>query len=384
MPTKFRAAINGSALELSWEAPSDPAGGWELLRSASAFAVETVGKAEVIQKLPPRQRAFAYSPTDGKAWYYAILPLAGDGSALISILPGKTVTALAIAIPASKSPTSVDTTKAAAPSAKSSAMAFSGSVDGSALRLSFVIPPGSGTMLVYRSERSFVDGSSLLAASLLSSLPESTTSFIDFPIPGTDYYYALIREADLKAGTISFAAGAPAATLGPISIPATGQELSFPETGDLARTYPLPSWLFAKPGDPGVGSSPGRISTQTEKAIAAILAPFPKSKPKAPTLALLQEDRGQARGGEEYALSLILQGAWRSGNWVLVIEQLQSYLSLNRSPSIASRAHFYLGQAYAMTGHYRDAFFEFLSARDFHAGETRPWLLWIVAMERNQ
>ena len=54
------------------------------------------------------------------------------------------------------------------------------------------------------------------------------------------------------------------------------------------------------------------------------------------------------------------------------MDQLRNYLSLNRSPKAAARAHFYLGEALAFMGSARDAFFEFLSARDSYP--TRPSL----------
>jgi hypothetical protein len=221
-----------------------------------------------------------------------------------------------------------------------------------------------------------------LSANLIATIPESTLSFIDYPVPGLSYFYALVRESSLKDGSVSFGSSSESASIGPVGIVAAAESMPLPETSVLSRSYPLPSWLFAKPGDQGLGVRSATLSEQTEKAIAAILAPFPKKNPPAPTFAVLREDRVQARGGEEYALSLILKGPLRVSDWKSAVDQLQRYLSLNRSPAVASRAHFYLGQAYAMTGQYRDSFFEFLLARDFHAAETRPWLLWLVAIQR--
>ena len=374
IPTRFRAAVNGSTLELSWEAPSDPPGGWGLYRSSQAFSSKTMAQAEILGKYPGAQRSLRYSPTDAKAWFYALLPFDGSGVVQQQFMPGKTVTAIALSV------TPEVAKPAAPPPTPIGDLAASGSP--TALTLSFSIQKGTGDVLMYRSLSPFSDATSLLAASLIATLPDTTKSFLDYPIPGSSYYYALVKESDLKSGTLSFGPGG-AATIGPVGIAAPPGSPALPETGDLARSYPLPYWLFAKPGDPGIGEDRARISSQTEKAIASILSPFPASKPRPPVLTVLQEDKGQARGGEEYALSLIIQGSLRSADWRTAISQLQGYLSLNRSPAIASRAHFYLGEAFAMTGSYRDAFFEFLLARDFNAPATRPWLLWLVAMERS-
>jgi len=437
IPLRFRTAIVGSTLRMTWEATSDPAGGWEILRSSAPFSDSSFSKAEVIQKIPASQRDFTYSPTDALPWYYAILPLDTKGAAQAIFVPGKTTTAEALSLPAvAASAAAASTAAAAAPAAAAPAAAVSGgaatapraggastsppasgaaaqtptaapsgaqaaaasaaaamppgihdltaSSGKTSLTLSFAIGAGTGNVLVYRSQSPFVDATSLLSASLIATIPEATTSFADFPIPGVSNYYALVSESDLRNGQVSFGGtAATSASLGPVGIAAAPESVSLPQTGALARSYPLPSWLFAKPGDPGIGSDRFDVSEQAEKAIAAILAPYPKTTPAAPAFTVLQEDREQARGGEQYALSLIVQGSLRDADWKSAIYQLQSYLSLNRSPSVASRAHFYLGQAYAMTGLYRDAFFEFLLARDFHAPETRPWLLWLVSVLRS-
>lgn len=414
LPSRFRVAVQGAELLFSWEAAADPAGGWELLRSPAAFSPASLPAAELVQKLPAAQRSLSYRPSDGKAWYYALLPLDAAGKALAELEAGKTMTALAIAIPAdavAAAPAPASTAAAAkqvspaasgpaaapsVPAAGSTAPAETASpapdkpgiyeltatLAESSLRLGFVFGKGTGSVLVYRSSRPFSDATSLLSASLIASLPETTRSFMDFPIPGSPYYYALVSESQLRSGNLSFSKEGGSASIGPLSLSASSDFRPLPETGELARSYPLPSWLFAKPGDPGLGVEPAAISSQTEKAIAAILSPYPKTSPRAPAPALLSEDRSQPRGGEEYALSLILRGSVKAGSWTKAAEELRSYLSLNRSPALASRAHFYLGQAYALTGQYRDAFFEFLLARDFHAAETRPWLLWLVAVER--
>ncbi|HUX37253.1 MAG TPA: hypothetical protein VMV44_05060 [Rectinemataceae bacterium] len=441
LPSRFRAAINGGVLEMSWDSPSDPAGGWEVLRSPTPFTEASLPGAQLIQKIAAGQRSFNYSSPDDKAWYYALLPLDAKGLAVASFISGRTVTAVAIAVKptplaagnqpspkaqpattiapkASGGAPTIPTTggsastgpaaPAKAPAASSASGAASqapstaaassappttmplakgiwkleATVGKNRLTLSFAIGSGTGNVLVYRSLSPFSDATSLLSASLIASIPESTTSFIDYPIPGTANYYALVRESALKEGTIGFDKAASAVSLGPVGIVAQGDDRFLPATGNQARSYPLPSWLFAKPGDPGIGNDSVVLSDQTRKAIASILAPYPPTKPLPPAFSVLREDRTQARGGEEYALSLILQSSLKAADWKAAIAQLQSYLSLNRSPAVASRAHFYLGQAYAMTGYYRDAFFEFLLARDFHALETRPWLLWLVAVER--
>lgn len=376
LPSKFRAAINGAELVLTWEAAPDPAGGFELYRSASPFTEANFAQSQALQKVAPALRTLSYYPQDSTAWYYALLPLDATGKAQLSFIPGKTVTAVAISVTPLPAPIG--------PPAVKGIQNLVASVGKNQLTLGFTISVGTGNVLVYRSLSPFTDSTSLLSASLIATIPESTLSFVDYPVPGLSYFYALVRESRVKEGSVAFGQGSETATIGPIGIASGAETTTLPETSDLSRSYPLPSWLFAKPGDPGLGLRSAAVSEQTEKAIATILAPYPPKIPAAPPISILDEDRGQARGGEDYALSLIVQGPLKARDWRSAIDQLQRYLSLNRSPSVASRAHFYLGQAYAMRGQYRDSFFEFLLARDFHAPETRQWLLWLVAVQRGQ
>jgi TolA-binding protein len=145
---------------------------------------------------------------------------------------------------------------------------------------------------------------------------------------------------------------------------------------------PLPSWLFGSSDLPDSRRGREALDPETEKAIASILSAYPEAKPKAPALLVLAVDRGQAKGGEDYALSLIIQGSLKRADYPAAISQLRNYLSLNRSEDVTARAHFYLGQALAMTGSYRDAFFEFLLARKAYSPESRPWILYLVSMLR--
>ncbi|MDA8410328.1 MAG: hypothetical protein M0001_08050 [Treponema sp.] len=377
LPSRFRAAINGSEIVLTWEASVDPAGGWQLYRSAGAFSEASFARAQALQKVAPALRKLSYSPPDSTPWFYALLPLDASGKPTIAFMPGKTVTAVAISVSVAAASNPI------IPPPSKGIHNFIVAVGKGSLTLGFSISPGTGNVLVYRSLSPFSEPASLLSANLIATIPETTLSFIDYPVPGLSYYYALVKESDLKDGSVNFGTGSDSASIGPVGIAASAESLPLPETSALSRSYPLPSWLFAKPGDPGLGVRSAAIAPQTEKAIAAILGPFPKKNPTIPAFTLLKEDRTQARGGEEYALSLILRGPLKVSDWKSAIDQLQRYLSLNRSPAVASRAHFYLGQAYAMTGRYRDSFFEFLLARDFHAAETRPWLLWLVAAERS-
>jgi len=381
-PTRLRVATKGTAIVLSWEAPADAPGGWGIYRSAEALGASNLSAAQLVKVAAPSDRSASLEAPDGKGYFYALLALDKAGNPSAAFLPGKTVTA--VAIKPETAPTATPTAQPSValsshPSETVSNLSVTAGSD--SIKLGFSIAAEAGTMLVYRSPSPFTDSRSLLEATLIASVSSTTREFIDFPVPGVDYYYALLPELALKSGSVEFVTGrnvSPAKT----RIAAKSLYGALPETGDQSRITPLPSFVEGWPADAIGTRRPRSLSVETEKALATILAPYPVPKPKAPSPALLPEDRGQARGGEDYALSLILQGPFKKGDWAETMKQLRDYLSLNRSPSVASRAHFYLGIALAQSSQPRDAFFEFLQARSLHQTETRPWIQYLVALMR--
>lgn len=99
-------------------------------------------------------------------------------------------------------------------------------------------------------------------------------------------------------------------------------------------------------------------------------------------MTILPEERKSPSGGEDYALALIAREKLLPGDAAGAAEQLRKYLSLNRGPRAAARARYYLGEALAVEGAYREAFFEFLRARELFAAETAPWIDYLIAVLR--
>jgi hypothetical protein len=377
-PTRLRVAIKATEVVLAWESATDAPGGWAIYRSMDAMSDANASKAIQIAIVPPRERGFSSSPPDRTPYYYAVVALDAAKKPRLSFAPGKNLTAVAIANE-SVMPAAVPVPSAATTGPSIDALAVAVTTD--AVRLSFKVTKGTGNVLVYRGVSAFTSPMNLLDATLISTIPDTVQEFVDYPVPGLGYFYALVPESALKSGKIEFKAGANA-SIRPSIIASSGLYGALPEIGDLARITPLPSYLFGNPATREGQKRLVALSADTEKAISAILSPYPIPRLQAPPFTILNEDKGQAKGGEDYALSLIIQGSLKKGDYPAAIEQLQRYLSLNRSKAVASRAHFYLGQSLASTGSYRDAFFEFLRARDLHAAESKAWILYVVAVLR--
>ncbi|MEI6875932.1 MAG: hypothetical protein WCL50_12485 [Spirochaetota bacterium] len=377
-PTRLRVAIKATEVVLAWEAATDAPGGWAIFRSSEVITEANFPKATQLGIVLPGDRSYSTSPPDRAAYYYAVVALDAAKKPRKSFVPGKNLTAAAIANEnILAKPAQIVSAANPGPAIDS----LNVTVTTDAVKLSFKVGKGTGNVLVYRGISAFSSPMNLLDATLISTVPETVSEFVDYPVPGLGYYYALIPEAALKSGKIEFKAGANASSRASV-IASTALYGALPEIGDLARITPLPSYLFGNPMTRNGKKRVVALSPDAEKAISTILAAYPSPRLQIPSLAILNEDKGQAKGGEDYALSLIIQGALKRADYPAAIEQLQNYLSLNRSKAVASRAHFYLGQSLAATGSYRDAFFEFLQARDLHAAESKPWILYVIAVLR--
>ncbi|MDP3178480.1 MAG: hypothetical protein Q8M76_11300 [Spirochaetaceae bacterium] len=253
----------------------------------------------------------------------------------------------------------------------------------------------TGTRLVlYRGTSPLRGASDLLDATLVAAFKDKDSAFADYPVPGVEYWYALVGEEDLKQGRISLVSGrnSTAAAVGLESKPGAVAAANIVEVSPTSRTPPLPAFLL----EGGIGENgytlpqdespppPRVLSADTAKAVASLLFQVPTASPKKPDLAILTEEFSAPTGGEDYSLSIIVNDKLGMRDWSGAVEQLRNYLSLNRSAAAIARARFYLGQALAFSGSYREAFFEFLLARASYPTETKGWIDYILFQMRSE
>jgi hypothetical protein len=250
------------------------------------------------------------------------------------------------------------------------------SVEGGKVTITFSAAEGKRPVL-YRSARPFTGTGDLLNAVIVQ--PNVVSPFIDYPVPGIPYYYAVIPEADIIRGTLRLIPGLNVTTQ---SVEAEAdRSAGLREPG--IRSLPLPqiSLQTAAPGMNAFSETPPRVELSPEAA--KVLGNIPVSGNRAGLLKkprVFTQDLETPSGGEEHLLRSIVQGPFSKKDWAAAKDELIRYLALPRSSLPEARARFYLGQCRYFTGAYRESLFEFLLAESGYPAESAEWIQSVLSL----
>ena len=243
----------------------------------------------------------------------------------------------------------------------------------------------SRPLVLYRSTQPITHVQDLVQAVIVQGgITESP--FIDYPVPDIAYYYALVFEDDIKQGKLNLVPGKNT-TIVPAEVPAGSFRIGLPGPQNNIRSTPLPTLSITATVPEAANNiliPPVQLplSPEAAKAVASLPMPEPK-KPAIKKPRVFAQDLNASGGGEEFTLRSIVQGPFSNRDWNTVINQLVRFLSLPRTATIEARSHFYLGQAYYMTGKNREALFEFLLMKNLYPQEAQEWIQSILPLLSN-
>lgn len=227
-------------------------------------------------------------------------------------------------------------------------------------------------LIIYRSTAPFSGINSLPQAVVISASAEISVPFIDYPVPGVAYYYAVIDEDELRTASVSFTGGVNTNDT-PVEVPYAYAKVKRSKLTVL-RPMPLP-YL-----NPSRTVTPVRtkFSRPTEDVIAALTRRESQSVAATRVPYVFRSDLESTSGGEEYTLRQIVETNFRSSSWKAAIVELTGFLSVRRSSETAARAHFYLGEACYFSGNYRQSILEFLLSQDRYYNQSREWIQYVL------
>jgi hypothetical protein len=241
-------------------------------------------------------------------------------------------------------------------------------LDGDKVVITYEMEGPKRNAILYRSTQPVRRPQDLLNAVIVQS--KVSSPFIDLPVPGLSWYYAVVYEDEISSGSMGIKPGFNATVSSVTIIGEQSAERSL-------RPIPLPVMTLRNTMPEGLFLTeiPGQMPLSKETSGILRDAKMPSKAPlnlKRPRVFAV--DLIAPTGGEESALFEIVMENFVKFEWDTARINLQHYLSQPRSSEIESRARFYLGQAMYYNGFYREALMEFLSFRSFNLGEANKWI----------
>ncbi len=393
--SKLKATATDSSILLSWRNPSDLQARPLVYRYDEQIGPDNIEQARLVARLEPGTSNYVDTPLDNRPYYYAVLLEDEEGKIYRMFVPFRNRIFEPVRI-------------TVLPSEESLAARITGirvAVLEDAIRITFRSSRSDRDLLLFRGGSPILDPDDLLEAFSPVQLGGGTTSYLDFPIPGVEYYYAVIDAGLFKLGKRQLIAGQNT-TVNPVAVPMEVERAalpaspypapeatprppseapspSIPATGTV-QSRPLPYLqLPSNPAEQGGRAAAVRYSLperveeltpQTQAALQRLMATSPLPGPPRQEVEILPEDRAAVGAGEYASLRRILQEHLAKGEFGAAEEKLQGFLDLRRSPPVEARAHFYLAQAYYFQGLFEEALLELVLAQDQLYAAVQPWL----------
>jgi hypothetical protein len=378
--TGIKVEPRNNLVRLSWVDSPDAAGSVYIYRSPTPF--NDTASYTLIRpiEVPYGVQSYIDEVAEGGDWYYFIASSDTEGRRYDIMLPYNNTASISLEYPEEDvvifepepdpedEPAGVPARRRQVWSGITNLRAI---IRGDGVEITFGIGDSSRIPVLYRSVTPITANRSILDAVIVQSGIGSP--YMDYPVPGIAYYYALIVEDELFSGNMEIQPGINA-TRDPVEIP-SGYRVGLRSSPDL-RSIPLPLISVNRVSSTGTeSSSPTPLSSRAERAVSGIKPSenFSKIPFKAPR-AFKDDLEVPSGGGEDYILKNIVQGPFLRRSWEEARENLTEFLSLPRSSSAENRARFYLGQAYYYSGSYREALFEFLLIGDVFPAESGEWV----------
>ena len=362
------ARLDSDGVHLNWRASEDvTAAAFLIYRHTQPLADATFDQATLTGTTPGTVTSFVDRPAPGD-YFYAVIIQDQEGRRYPVFIPFRNRTSLALSVEQQLAPED--------PIARIAGL--TAELAGEEVLVSFsASQPGRG-LLLFRSSSPLHSTGDLVAASSPVSISSSETQFRDFPIPGVDYYYALVDAELFRVGNVDLTPGQNA-TVAPVRV-ALGEARPEAPTS-RQRPLPLPFLLISQgidsdaqlPPIPVVFPARGSVRPETAKAITELLSRLQPVSGSAPQVEVLAQERA-AQGGEQLALQRIVTGALVGGDYARAEELLERFLTLRRTAEVEARAQFYLAQSYFFQKRFRESVNELLLAGSLYPDAAQRWL----------
>jgi hypothetical protein len=369
--SRLKAIEQSTSIVLSWQAPSGIKGYNIIYRYTEEITEKNIDKAELITRIDANVESYTDYPPNGSDYFYAILIEDSRKTIHKLFIPfrNKTSTGVHITLVPNREESTADITEIQANAA------------GDSVTITFKSSNPDRELLLFRNTSPITSEDDLVSSITPYALPAKSVSFIDYPIPGIDYYYAVLDAEQFKIGKFSLVKNENTMSSS-VSLPISDDRvgLTEPQYSDL---LPLPYLSLSMSVETGkrILSSPyalmpglKKLSPQTRTKIDNFIKKLKSTKKTEMTPEILPADTSANQSGEAYKLQEIVKNDFIPKRFDNVKIKLSDFLAIEHGEEVSSRANFYYAQASYFTGDYKKAFLHFLLADDKYYPEIQPWL----------
>ncbi len=368
--SRLKAYEGTNTIKLTWLDSEDPIKYYTVYRNTERINNSNIKNSVKIGEVPAGKEIFIDIPPDTKKYYYAVLAVDRNGTEYKLFIPYRNITLKPASI---KNAASAEELSAKITNIKTS-------IIDKQIKISFKTSKPDREVVIYRSTSPIQEKEDIEGATLLTEIPSSKESYIDTPVPGVSYYYAVFDSELTKAGKYIVKIGE--------NVTANSTEVPLSTVRNITiftrniRTQPLPFldiYNGVISGKPLAGSyftfPPVRqLQPGTAEAVRNLTSVIPARIPPVPELYIFPVDREARENSETYKLVRILKTDFSNKNWSEAYKLLGNFLSVRHTKSVEKRTHFYMGQALYFMGLYKESFNEFVMCEGDFYTETKPWL----------
>ncbi len=382
--SRLRVAVRDPQVRLTWRDSEDLGGGsYRVYRYTEEITQETLEAATLVATVEPGVETYLDTPLVEGDYFYAVLAAEDDGRLYSLFVPFRNKTIRPVAV------TRLETEEDLA----TSIYDIEALVQDNTVILRFDPSRTGRTLVVYRSTVPFTELSSLAEATLLDEFESANRRYVDFPVPGVEYYYGVFDKVLIERGTIVFDERENVlADPIRIALPAADMDITVQFPRASKRRAPLPILQLASGVQTGAslaftavpfGGFAQPVSVGTARAIDQLLERAPAAETFDPEPVILIEERDPAGEGVAVTLSQIVTGEFAAGEYAEAASLLENLLALPLSTEMEHRVRFYRGQSLYLDGRSEPAFVEFLAASEgVLYPVARPWIDGILTNRR--
>ncbi len=379
------AEARDNRIIISWRPAPAEIDSYVIFRSSFPIDSDSFHKAVEAGVVQGSMTSYIDTPPDTSDYYYGVLGRSPGGTLYKLFIPYRNVLLDAVAVETGLSPEQNAT----------SITGISAVPTDESIEIRYESSNPDRRVIVFRSNRPIRSENDILDSSAVATTQSSEQVFVDTPLGGIPYYYAILDAEIAKSGAYPLNIGENVLS-NPVSLPISrsGIDHDKPKISLTPLPYLLLSSTILSGEEIGRGfnftSLPSPLSEETldtwKRIEEKVLQPVPSEKvnPR-----ILQTETADKLRGEEQMLASIVAIPFSSReiesvNWNRVEHDLIKFMNVRRSANVKDRAEFYLGQSYYFQGEYDKALVTFLTAQDSLYSEVQPWIERIYPHLRRQ